>query len=327
MARKAVLTLLVYAYTLSVMLGLGSSIKVNIWEEVKKAPRAVICGFCSQFGFMPLLTFLLAVAFGLGDTESVALLLIGMSPGGVTSTLFCYLSECNVTVSLVMTTLSTFTALFMMPLLLFIYARPPLVSSNDSRISYLAIIVTLLIATIPAILGWRIRAKWARLGELLETWATRFGFGLIIITIIAIFAWQPSGGTAGVTGKSVIVMLLLCPCGFILGYGAASLIFGLDVVLARTVSIETGIQQVGIAGAIAVNSFSGSQLDKMVQIMAIFGAITFSYGLAWAAFLRWWGLPAPVDATIDDEKNEKSSDVELAGIPCDDDDLPATVTA
>jgi len=247
---------------------------------------------------MPLAAFGLAIVFGLGEAESVALLLMGMCPGGVTSTLFVYVCGANVTVSLVMTTLSTFAALFMMPLLLFAYARPPLTNSGDSKVSYVAIVVTLVIATVPALIGWRIRAKYAAFGEKLEHIATRLGFFLVVATIVAIFAWPVSGGAAGVTLKAIIVMFLLSPVGFALGYFTAYFLVGLDASLARTVSIETGIQQVGIAGAIAVNSFRGDQLQKMLSMMAIFGLFTFLFGLLWATILRACGPPP-------DEKSAK----------------------
>ncbi|KAJ8608735.1 hypothetical protein CTAYLR_007789 [Chrysophaeum taylorii] len=300
MARKIVLSALVYGYTICVMLGLGCSIGVNVWQEVKKSPRAVICGFCSQFGFMPLLAFVLCVALGVGETESVALLLLGMSPGGVTSTLFVYGCGANVTVSLVMTTLSTFAALFMMPFLLFVYMRPPLVSSNDSRISYGSIFVTLVIATMPAIVGWRIRAVRPRIGEFLERWATRVGFALVIAATVAVGAWPGSDGHGGVTFKAVACTLLMAPCGFLLGYGAAA-VARLERVLARTVSIETGIQQVGIAGAIAVNSFDGNQLNKMVTLMVVFAAVTFVAGMVWTVILRSF------DSDREDENDKPSS--------------------
>jgi len=300
--RTTTLTVMVYAYTLCVMAGLGASITVDILAEIRRAPRAVACGFCSQFGLMPLLAFSLAVIFGLGDTESLALLLMGMCPGGVTSTLFVYCCRANVTISLVMTTLSNFAALFMMPLLLFVYARPPLVSGNKARVSFVTIIATLVVATTPAAFGWLLRRRKPKAGELLEKYATKFGFLTIVATLVVIFAW-PAGDTKGVTLKAVLVMFLLSPCGFALGYAFASLL-GLDTQLARTVSIETGIQQVGIAAAIAVNSFKDDQLDKMVEMMAIFGLMTFLFGIAWAALLRAFGLP-PLEEPSSEEEEER----------------------
>ena len=102
-------------------------------------------------------------------------MLCGMSPGGVTSTFFTYVSRANVTLSLLMTTCSTFLALGMMPLLIFVYVRPPLVDDNAPKMNYLAIVVTLIVATTPAVLGWRLRRTREGAGKATETWATRIG--------------------------------------------------------------------------------------------------------------------------------------------------------
>ena len=147
---KAILTALVYGYTIIIMLGMGASIDIDVPAEIRKSPKAILCGVASQYLFMPLITWGLICAFDLGDTEALSLMLCGMSPGGVTSTFFTYVSRANVTLSLLMTTCSTFLALGMMPLLIFIYVRPPLVDDDAPKMNYLAIIVTLIVATTPA---------------------------------------------------------------------------------------------------------------------------------------------------------------------------------
>ena len=105
---KAILTALVYGYTIIIMLGMGASIDIDVPAEIKKSPKAILCGVASQYMFMPLITWGLICAFDLGDTEALSLMLCGMSPGGVTSTFFTYVSRANVTLSLLMTTCSTF---------------------------------------------------------------------------------------------------------------------------------------------------------------------------------------------------------------------------
>ena len=69
-------------------------------------------------------------------------------------------------------------------------------------------------------------------------------------------------------------MALMCPVGFLLGYGFAKVVIGADAKTARTVSMETGIQQVGIAGAIAIQTFKGQALDKAIATIAVFGIFT-----------------------------------------------------
>ena len=47
--NDTILTALVYGYTICVMLGLGASINLDIREEVRKAPKPILCGIASQY--------------------------------------------------------------------------------------------------------------------------------------------------------------------------------------------------------------------------------------------------------------------------------------
>eukprot|EP00629_Pelagomonadales_sp_RCC1024_P000695 CAMPEP_0119275910 /NCGR_PEP_ID=MMETSP1329-20130426/14599_1 /TAXON_ID=114041 /ORGANISM="Genus nov. species nov., Strain RCC1024" /LENGTH=307 /DNA_ID=CAMNT_0007276331 /DNA_START=181 /DNA_END=1101 /DNA_ORIENTATION=+ len=268
------------------MLGMGASINVNLFDEIRKAPIPILCGISSQYLFMPFVAWALANLFHLGDAESMALILLGMSPGGVTSTLFTYIAEANVTLSLVMTTCSTGLALVVMPFLLYVYVRPPLVSkgNDDAKVSFTTIIITLIAATLPALIGWRLRRAKPRAGEFVETWCTRFGALLLLATLGVTLGWPTKGGY-GMTPSVLVCMVLMCPLGFLFGYGFAKLL-GLDQVTARTVSLETGIQQVGIAASIAVQSFDGAVFVRTTSIMALFGAITVVFGALWSVLLR-----------------------------------------
>ena len=87
------------------------------------------------------------------------------------------------------------------------------------------------------------------------------------------------------TAKCFAVMVLMCPCGFLLGYGFG-LACGMDQITCRTISMETGIQQVGIAGAIAIQSFEDDQLDRTIVVMVMFGVATVIFGALWALILR-----------------------------------------
>lgn len=322
---RQILTALVYAYTVCIMFGMGASIDVDLFQEIRRAPKAVACGVASQYAFMPLITFLLISAFDLGDTEALTLMLCGMCPGGVTSTFFTYISRANVTLSLVMTTCSTFLALGMMPLLVFVYVRPPLVSSGSkhARLNYLAIVVTLVVATTPALLGWRLRRARPTAGERAEKWSTVVG----AICLIGALVCSLAGTRVTMTASAVAVMALMCPVGFVLGYAFATAA-GLDAVSARTVSLETGIQQVGIAGAIAINTFKDDALDRAIAVVVVFGCFTVAFGLLWSGVLRYTSadaLPAeptdpskkmapfPTKSGIEDEEKADPVPVKVSG--------------
>ena len=102
------------------------------------------------------------------------------------------------------------------------------------------------------------------------------------------------------TAKCFVVMVLMCPCGFLLGYGFG-LACGMDQITCRTISMETGIQQVGIAGAIAIQSFEDDQLDRTIVVMVMFGVATVVFGALWALILRSCS-PPPVHVAAENDQ-------------------------
>jgi len=283
--NREILTGLVFAYTLTIMFGMGSSIDIDIFEEVRRAPKATLSGVASQYLFMPAITFGLCIAFDLGNTEALALQLCGMCPGGVTSTFFTYVCRANVSLSLILTTCSNFLAIGMMPFLVWVYVRPPLVSRNeDTKVNYLSIVLTLVVATLPAIAGWRLRRTRPDAGKRAETWATRVGV-VLLLGALGLSLYDAISDSNTPTGKAYAVMALMCPLGFLLGFGFAKAM-GLDPVAARTVSLETGIQQVGIAGAIILETLKGDELDRGIAVVVIFGLFTVFFGALWSGLLR-----------------------------------------
>lgn len=64
------------------MLGLGCTVEVNQLGEHIRRPIGVLLALVCQFVIMPLVAFLLALAFSLDDVAAIAVLLCGCCPGG-----------------------------------------------------------------------------------------------------------------------------------------------------------------------------------------------------------------------------------------------------
>jgi len=64
------------------MLGLGCTVDVSQLGEQIRRPVGVLLALVCQFVVMPLLAFLLALAFSLEDVAAMAVLLCGCCPGG-----------------------------------------------------------------------------------------------------------------------------------------------------------------------------------------------------------------------------------------------------
>lgn len=73
------------------MLGLGCTVELShIGEHVRRPVGVLLAAIC-QFAIMPLVAFLLALAFSLDDVAAVAVLLCGCCPGGNLSNLMTLL--------------------------------------------------------------------------------------------------------------------------------------------------------------------------------------------------------------------------------------------
>lgn len=64
------------------MLGLGCTVEVSQLGEHIRRPIGVLLALICQFVIMPLVAFLLALAFSLDDVAAMAVLLCGCCPGG-----------------------------------------------------------------------------------------------------------------------------------------------------------------------------------------------------------------------------------------------------
>lgn len=64
------------------MLGLGCTVEVSQLGEHIRRPIGVLLALVCQFVIMPLVAFLLALAFSLDDVAAMAVLLCGCCPGG-----------------------------------------------------------------------------------------------------------------------------------------------------------------------------------------------------------------------------------------------------
>lgn len=73
------------------MLGLGCTVEVSQMGEHVRRPIGVLLAAICQFAIMPLVAFLLALAFSLDDVAAVAVLLCGCCPGGNLSNLMTLL--------------------------------------------------------------------------------------------------------------------------------------------------------------------------------------------------------------------------------------------
>ena len=169
-----------------VMFGMGLTLKLEDFKVVFTRPKDIIIGAIAQFTIMPLLAFLLSIAFKLPPELAVGVILVGTCPGGTSSNVMTYLAKGDVALSVGMTSVSTILAPFATPLLTLLYAGQKVdvnavsmfisaivaivaavVSANSQRlmqVGYLVIIVVVLHNSLGYLLGYML-AKLFRLNN------------------------------------------------------------------------------------------------------------------------------------------------------------------
>ena len=141
-----------------VALAMGCSFPVSDFLVVFRTKfKGVLIGFCSQFFFMPLMSYLTALALNLPNNYAIGLVLAGMAPGGSTSNLFTFLVGGNVALSIVMSFLSTVCEIFMLPILWVVYISSTF-TDKGVNVPILDIFLASLLILIPVAVGGVIRA-------------------------------------------------------------------------------------------------------------------------------------------------------------------------
>ena len=280
---------LVAVFMLLLMFGMGASLSLADFRAVLGRPRAVAIGLASQFGWMPLIAFGLALALELPDALAIGLIVMGSSSGGTSSNFFTYVARADLALSISMTIVSTVAAVVLMPLVIFLYARP--FTSAGMGVPYGNIVTTLIVVLIPVSLGVWLRSRRPAAADRAERIGTVAGWsvlGLVIAGSIVtdgerLFAYPAA---------AFVAATLLGPIGFVLG-GLAARALGLAGRQAAAVSLETGIQNAPLALGVVMLSFEASVVDEVLTIPLLYGVIVVPFSaLAAFGFRRAWAREA-----------------------------------
>ena len=257
-----------------IMFGMGVTLTVDDFKRVFLRPKDIGVGVITQYIAMPFLGFVLAKIFGLDPLLAVGVVLVGSCPGGTSSNVMTYLAKGDVAFSVTMTSVSTILSPVMLPFLMYIYAgqwiNVPVLKLFISTIQ-----IILLPVGLGLLLRMLIRDKIKYVLPILPSVSAA-----AIIFIVAVIVAANSSSIATVGLLVAVIAIIHNILGFSLGYWVARF-FGMDVTRARAVSIEIGMQNSGLAVALA-NTYFGALAALPGAIFSVWMNISGS-ALAW-----WW---------------------------------------
>lgn len=257
--EQAILALMIAV----IMLGMGASLTPRDFTSALRRPYGLAIGLISQYGFMPLIAFTLALTLPVSEPVKIGLLIMGCMPGGTTSNIFTYFSKGNLALSVLMTVNSTIFGVILIPLLLVLYA-----TGLNVDIPAENIIVTLVLLLVPVAIGMAIRRWNANVGALVELGGSALG---IIFIVFLLVSWVPRnwGFLLGTPASVFFGAIALGLVGFLCGYGLSRLL-RLHPRNARTIALETGIQNGPLAVALVVLTFAGTQQQEILAIPVLY---------------------------------------------------------
>uniref|UniRef100_A0A8C7LU11 Solute carrier family 10 member 4 n=1 Tax=Oncorhynchus mykiss TaxID=8022 RepID=A0A8C7LU11_ONCMY len=244
------------------MLGLGCTVDVSQLGEHIRRPIGVLLALVCQFVIMPLVAFLLALAFSLDDVAAMAVLLCGCCPGGNLSNIMSLLVNGEMNLSIIMTISSTVLALVLMPLCLWIYSRAWINTPVVNLMPFGAIILTLCSTLIPIGLGVVLRYQC-------RCHKTCVDSVLFVSPVVSVVSAGDPELLATIPPSVYVVAVLMPACGYAAGYGLATL-FDLPPNIRRTVSLETGCQNVQLCTAILKMAFPPQLMGGMYMFPLLY---------------------------------------------------------
>lgn len=232
-----------------IMLCMGLTLRFEDFARVLKTPHLIALGLALQYSVMPAAAFLIASTLGLDPLLAAGMILVGASPGGTASNVICYLARANVALSITLTSLSTLLAILLTPWLSWLYIDA---SIHVPALEMLKTILLLVIA--PVSLGVVINqylGHWIR--SLHHTLPLIAVSAIVMIIGIVVALNHERIGSLGLLLALAVMLHNLA--GLVSGYLVTRWL-GFDKQAARTMAIETGMQNSGLAVALAVKYFA-----------------------------------------------------------------------
>ncbi|WP_286760162.1 MULTISPECIES: bile acid:sodium symporter family protein [Sulfitobacter] len=232
-----------------IMFTLGVGLTPADFARVGQRPLAFFIGALNQSILLPLVTFICVLAFGIRAEMAVGFMILAACPGGVTSNVISKLAKGDVALSVSLTAVISLASVVTVPLILglsmgyFMGDAAPEIDITKTAVTMFALTV------VPVTLGLGARAMapaaMARAEPKLSAVATIL-FAVIVLAALAA-NWALFVENIVVIGPALLVLLAaLTTIGFVVPR-----LLGRSVTEAKTISVETGVQNSTLGIAVA----------------------------------------------------------------------------
>ncbi|WP_226480791.1 bile acid:sodium symporter family protein [Natrinema amylolyticum] len=238
-----------------IMLGMGLTLTPEDFRRILERPRDVFIGAMGQWILMPTIAYALVVALGLPEEIGIGLILVGAAPGGTASNVMTYLGRGDVALSVSITSLTTIAAPLVMPAWIVLLAGESITVTFAEMATSIVQVVLL-----PVIGGLALRYVLDEYAPAVARAGLSIFPAISVVAIVAIVAAVVGLSVETILGASVLVFLAVVlhnglglGAGYAVGHAA-----NMAEDRARACAFEVGLQNSGLAVALATAHFSPS---------------------------------------------------------------------
>jgi bile acid:Na+ symporter, BASS family len=270
-----------------IMFGVALEIKVQQFVDLFRNPRSLIFGLISQFVLLPMVTLILVLLLSPPPSIGLGMILVACCPGGNISNYISAVSKANVALSVSLTAIGTVIAIILTPLNFSIwgnlyYQAASIIKPIELDVLQMFKTVFILLG-IPMVCGIFINYKFPRFTQRIIKPIKTGSLIVFVCFILAAFY----ANKQYITGDFYLIFILVLihnGLAYFTGYstGKIARLPRRDV---YTVSIETGIQNSGLALALIFNPKLFDGIGGMAFIAAWWGVWHMVSGLGLAF---WW---------------------------------------
>lgn len=269
-----------------IMLGMGLTLQPVDFRRLAANPRDVGIGAAVQWVVMPLAAYALTIALSLPPELAIGVILVGAAPGGTASNVMTYLGEGDVALSVAITTVTTLAAPVVMPAWVVFLAGESLNVTFGSLFSSIVQIVF-----VPVVAGFTLRYVLDRYAPAAAEVGLDVFPAVSVVTIVAIVAAVVGLNVENILTAAATVLVAVVAhnaIGLGAGYGVGRLT-GMPEDRVRTCAFEVGLQNSGLAVALATTFFS----PTAALVPALFSVWHNVTGPALASYFARNAAPSP----------------------------------
>jgi len=267
------------------MFGVALDIKKEHFTHLLNQKKAVVTGLFSQFVLLPLFTVLLVSILPISKGMALGMLLVACCPGGNVSNFYSQMARGHVALSVTLSAFSSLAAFIITPLnFFFCISLVPALSGEltSLELDFASLMINMVsILLLPLLLGMWVSGSFPSFSKKIAGPIRILSMMLLTGFIVIAVVNNQNGFEAYLANVFWIVLLHNSGALFLAFY--LSKLLGNSASVNRTVAIETGIQNSGLALILIFNFFDGN--TAMAVVAAWWGVWHLISGFAFAAVM------------------------------------------